>query len=62
MPTKKLRAISAERMPAKNRNGLPAYQRIQGAILISSPAPSLFQLIRKPASERKQHAGHPETR
>src|ERR1700680_690165 len=32
MPTKKLRAISGERTPAKNRNGLPAYQRIQSAI------------------------------
>src|ERR1700687_3080429 len=31
-PTKKSRAHSGERMPAKNRNGLPAYQRIQGAI------------------------------
>src|ERR1700674_3969086 len=32
MPTKKLRAISGESMPAKNRTGLPAYQRIQSAI------------------------------
>src|SRR6267378_3418636 len=31
-PKKKPRAHSGERMPAKNRNGLPAYQRIQAAI------------------------------
>src|SRR6202040_619340 len=31
-PKKKSRAHSGERMPAKNRNGLPAYQRIQAAI------------------------------
>src|SRR5882672_7258145 len=31
-PTKKPRAHSGERMPAKDRNGLPAYQRIQAAI------------------------------
>src|SRR6266705_6871577 len=31
-PRKALRAVSGERMPPKNRNGLPAYQRIQGAI------------------------------
>src|SRR2546425_13118204 len=29
---KRSRADSGERMPPKNRNGLPAYQRIQGAI------------------------------
>ena len=29
---KKLRASSAERVPAKNSNGMPAYQRIQNAI------------------------------
>jgi len=29
---RKPRASSGERMPVKNRNGLPAYQRIQGAI------------------------------
>ncbi len=29
---KRPRADSGERMPVKNRNGLPAYQRIQGAI------------------------------
>src|SRR5204862_1829390 len=32
MPTKKVQARSGERMPAKNRNGLPAYQRIQSGI------------------------------
>src|SRR5712671_6815872 len=32
MPTKKNQASSGERMPAKNRNGLPAYQRIQSGI------------------------------
>src|SRR5260370_21473690 len=32
MPTKKIQASSGERMPAKNRNGLPAYQRIQSGI------------------------------
>src|SRR5260370_7828216 len=31
-PTKKSRTHSGARMPAKNRNGLPAYQRIQSAI------------------------------
>src|ERR1700686_3492770 len=31
-PTQKPRAHSGERMPAKNRNGLPAYQRIQTVI------------------------------
>src|SRR6202140_2047907 len=31
-PTQKPRAHSGERMPAKNRNGLPAYQRIQAAV------------------------------
>src|SRR5437899_7307628 len=31
-PPKRSRSDSGERMPAKNRNGLPAYQRIQGAI------------------------------
>ncbi len=31
-PTKRSRSDSGERIPAKNRNGLPAYQRIQGAI------------------------------
>src|SRR6195256_4015414 len=31
-PKKRDRVNSGERMPAKNRNGLPAYQRIQGAI------------------------------
>src|SRR5260370_13058533 len=31
-PAKKSRTHSGERMPAKNRNGLPAYQRIQSAI------------------------------
>src|SRR5690348_7019003 len=30
--TKRSRSHAGERMPAKNRNGLPAYQRIQGAI------------------------------
>src|SRR2546423_5033405 len=32
MPTKKNQASSGERMPGKNRNGLPAYQRIQSGI------------------------------
>jgi GntR family transcriptional regulator len=32
MPAKKNRATVGERMPAKNRNGLPAYQRIQSVI------------------------------
>src|SRR5216684_2967135 len=32
MPTKKIQASSGERMPAKNNNGLPAYQRIQSGI------------------------------
>src|SRR5712691_1133104 len=31
-PTKKSRTHSGARMPAKNRNGLPAYKRIQTAI------------------------------
>src|SRR5713101_7083047 len=31
-PLKRSRANSGDRMPAKNRNGLPAYQRIQTAI------------------------------
>src|SRR5260370_753692 len=31
-PARKPRAHSGERMPAKNRNGLPAYQRIQAAV------------------------------
>src|SRR6266446_10759876 len=31
-PTKRSRSNSGERTPAKNRNGQPAYQRIQGAI------------------------------
>src|SRR5437762_12072902 len=31
-PTKRSRSDSGERMPAKNRNGQPAYQRIQGVI------------------------------
>jgi GntR family transcriptional regulator len=31
-PTKRSRAHSGERTPPKNRNGLPAYQRIQSAI------------------------------
>ncbi len=31
-PRKRPRANSPERMPAKSRNGLPAYQRIQGII------------------------------
>src|SRR5260370_8022295 len=31
-PAKRPSANSGERMPAKNRNGLPAYQRIQSAI------------------------------
>src|ERR1700756_3123872 len=31
-PRKRLRTVSGERMPPKNRNRLPAYQRIQGAI------------------------------
>src|SRR6266478_2405915 len=31
-PRKTLRNSSGERMPAKNRNGLPAYQRIQSVI------------------------------
>src|ERR1700694_2089283 len=31
-PAQKPRAHSGERMPAKNRNGLPAYQRIQAAV------------------------------
>src|SRR6267143_2467971 len=30
--TKKMRSDSSERAPAKNRNGVPAYQRIQSAI------------------------------
>src|ERR1700682_4698239 len=32
MPTKKIQASSGETMPAKNNNGLPAYQRIQSGI------------------------------
>ena len=32
MPSNKKRAAVRQRMPAKNRNGLPAYQRIQSAI------------------------------
>src|SRR5881398_973951 len=32
MPKNKTRGSSGERMTAKNRNGQPAYQRIQGAI------------------------------
>ncbi|PYS04325.1 MAG: hypothetical protein DMG16_03055, partial [Acidobacteria bacterium] len=32
MPKNKTRGSSGERMTAKNRNGLPAYQRIQSAI------------------------------
>jgi GntR family transcriptional regulator len=32
MPANKKRATAGERMPAKNRNGLPAYQRIQSVI------------------------------
>src|SRR6202158_5887939 len=32
MPTKKIQASSGERMPAKNNNGLPPYQRIQSGI------------------------------
>jgi len=31
-PIKKLRSYSGESGPAKNRNGMPAYQRIQSAI------------------------------
>src|SRR5260370_13729374 len=31
-PANNARTQSGERMPAKNRNGLPAYQRIQSAI------------------------------
>src|SRR5947209_14942119 len=32
MTANRKRAAAGERMPAKNRNGLPAYQRIQSAI------------------------------
>src|SRR5260221_3617824 len=32
MPANKKRTTVEERMPAKNRNGLPAYQRIQAAV------------------------------
>src|SRR3981189_7768 len=32
MPSNKNRSTARQRMPAKNRNGLPAYQRIQSAI------------------------------